>query len=63
MGSESVRSHPEFQALQFQVARLLEAEHAEVLQLICHENPVPHIWQPMRKTCMGVPEKVGQSAG
>ncbi|MDH3924529.1 MAG: hypothetical protein OET41_07955 [Xanthomonadales bacterium] len=60
---ESVRSHPEFQALQFQVARLLEAEHAEVLQLICHENPVPHIWQPMRKTCMGVPEKVGQSAG
>jgi TolB-like protein/Tfp pilus assembly protein PilF len=60
---ESVRSHPDFQALQFQMAQLMEAEQKETLQLICHENPVPHIWQPMRKTCMGVAARAKSPAG
>ena len=51
---EAMRPHPDFQALQFRMAQLLEVERAETLQLICHENPAPQIWQPMRKTCMGV---------
>ena len=34
--------------------RLLAGEHAEVLQLICKDNPIPGIWQPLNKTCQGV---------
>ena len=45
--------HPEFLALKAEVDQLLTVEHANILQLICHENPIPNIWQPMDKTCAG----------
>jgi len=45
--------HPEFLALKAEVSQLLAAEHAEILQLICDENPIPNIWQPMDSTCAG----------
>ncbi len=46
--------HPEFLALKAEVGQLLAVEHAEILQLICHDNPIPGIWQPMNETCAGV---------
>jgi len=51
---QSLAQHPEFLALKAEVTRLLAAEHAEVLQLICLDNPIPGIWQPLSKTCQGV---------
>ena len=50
---QSLAQHPEFLALKAQMDDLLAAEHAEVLQLICHANPIPDIWQPLAKTCSG----------
>jgi TolB-like protein/Flp pilus assembly protein TadD len=49
-----VAQHPDFLALKAEVEQLLAVEHVEILQLICHENPIPDIWQPMQKTCVGV---------
>ncbi len=49
----SLREHPQFIALRAEVQALVDVEHAEVLQLICHENPIPGIWQPLRETCDG----------
>jgi tetratricopeptide (TPR) repeat protein len=46
--------HPEYIALKAEVNNLLAMERKEILQLICHENPIPDIWQPMNKTCAGV---------
>jgi tetratricopeptide (TPR) repeat protein len=46
--------HPEFLALKAEVGQLLAVEHAEVLQLICHNNPIPDIWQPKNETCAGI---------
>jgi len=51
---DPVAQHPEFLALKAEVEQLLAVEHLEVLQLICHDNPIPDIWQPMQKTCVGV---------
>ena len=51
---DPVAQHPEFLALKAEVEQLLAVEHVEVLQLICHDNPIPDIWQPMQKTCVGV---------
>ena len=35
------------------MGKLLAIEHAEILQLICRDNPIPNIWQPMNETCAG----------
>ena len=51
---QSLSGHPEFFALKAKVQQLVDIEHAEVLQLICHDNPIPQIWQPMKQTCAGV---------
>jgi hypothetical protein len=51
---QSLAQHPEFLALKAEVTNLLAAEHAQVLQLICNENPIPGIWQPLGETCKGV---------
>ena len=51
---QSLAQHPEFLALKADVTKLLAGEHAEVLQLICHDNPIPGIWQPLSETCQGV---------
>jgi len=48
---QPLAQHPEFLALKAEVDQLLAAEHAEILQLICNENPIPDIWQPMSETC------------
>jgi tetratricopeptide (TPR) repeat protein len=51
---QSLAAHPEFLALKAEVTNLLAIEHAEVLELICKDNPIPGIWQPLVKTCQGV---------
>jgi tetratricopeptide (TPR) repeat protein len=51
---ERLAQHPEFLALKAEVDQLLAVEHAQVLQLICHDNPIPDIWQPMSETCSGI---------
>jgi len=43
--------HPEFIALKAEVDQQVALEHKNILQLICHENPIPNMWQPMDKTC------------
>jgi TolB-like protein len=44
-----------FQSLQAEVEEKLATEREAVLQLICHNNPVPGAWQPLPATCEGVP--------
>jgi tetratricopeptide (TPR) repeat protein len=51
---ENTRDDPRFVALQDELDKILAAEHVEVLQLICFNNPVPDHWQPMPETCEGV---------
>ena len=51
---EGVAQHPEFLALQAEMEAIVERERTELLQIMCHENPVPDTWQPMRETCLGV---------
>ena len=48
---DAVRDDPDFVALQNELAQILTEEHAQVLQLICNENPVPDAWQPLPETC------------
>jgi TolB-like protein len=50
---DSLAQHPEFLALKSEVARLVEADHQGIVELICHDNPIPDIWQPLRETCVG----------
>jgi TolB-like protein/Tfp pilus assembly protein PilF len=49
-----VQSNPAILALGARLQSLLEAEHKEALNIMCHGNPVPDTWQPMARTCMGV---------
>jgi hypothetical protein len=51
---QNLAGHPEFLAIKAEVQQLVDIEHAEVLQLICNDNPIPQIWQPMKQTCAGV---------
>jgi TolB-like protein len=50
----SVKDEPEFQALQAQLNAMVQTERGKILQLICHNNPVPESWQPLAETCAGV---------
>ena len=45
---------PEFQALASQLDAILEKERGDTLQLICFNNPILDIWQPLPETCEGV---------
>jgi len=45
---------PQFLALKAETDRLRAIDRAAVLQLICNNNPIPAIWQPMAETCTGV---------
>lgn len=51
---ESLQNHPEFLSVKAEMHQLVMAEQAKVLNLICHHNPIPDIWQPLASTCMGV---------
>jgi len=51
---EPVARHPEFLALKAEVQSLVEQDHREIVQMICHENPIPGMWQPLAATCAGV---------
>ncbi len=46
--------HPEFLAIKAELRQLLNAERTNILQIICHDNPIPEIWQPMKETCAGL---------
>ena len=43
-----------FQALASRLDAILEKERRDTLQLMCFNNPVPDIWQPLPETCEGV---------
>jgi hypothetical protein len=51
---QSMQQNPGFLALKSELNNLLADERSEILQLICHDNPIPDIWQPMKKTCAGL---------
>ncbi len=55
---EDLRDEPRFVALREELVAKLAAEHDNVLQLICFNNPVPDDWQPMPETCEGVAEQL-----
>jgi TolB-like protein/Flp pilus assembly protein TadD len=46
---------PRFAALKSELEQLIAADHAKVLQLICHDNPIPTVWQPRKETCQRAP--------
>ena len=56
---EYLRDKPRFIALQQELDAILAAEHDNVLQLICFNNPAPEDWRPMPETCEGVVEQSG----
>ncbi len=49
-----VRNEPGFADLEEELDAIRAAQHAEVLQLICFNNPVPQHWRPLPHTCDGV---------
>ena len=49
-----LRGEPGFAELEQELDAIIAAEHAEVLQLICFNNPVPQHWRPLPETCEGV---------
>ncbi|MDZ4730864.1 MAG: hypothetical protein SH820_13080 [Xanthomonadales bacterium] len=49
-----LKDHPEFLALKAEMHQLVMQEQAKILQLICYNNPIPDIWQPLSSTCMGI---------
>ncbi len=51
---QSLQTHPEFLALKAEMHQLVMQEQAKILNMICHHNPIPDIWQPLSSTCMGV---------
>lgn len=51
---EPIAQHPEFLALKAQVKSLVGQDHREIVRLICLENPIPEMWQPLAATCAGV---------
>jgi TolB-like protein/Flp pilus assembly protein TadD len=55
---EDLWDEPQFVALQQELDTILAAEHDQVLQLICFNNPVPGDWQPLPETCEGVEEQL-----
>ncbi len=55
---EDLWDEPRFVALQQELDTILAAEHDQVLQLICFNNPVPGDWQPLPETCEGVEEQL-----
>ncbi len=57
----SLSTHPEFLALRAQVQDILDREHAETLQLICFDNPVPQSWEPLDRTCAGITPRPGDA--
>ncbi len=44
----------DFIALRDELDAILATERKAVLQLVCHNNPVPGAWQPLPATCEGV---------
>lgn len=50
----SLASNPEALSIRAQINQHLDEERAEMLQLICFNNPVPDTWQPLNETCKGV---------
>jgi tetratricopeptide (TPR) repeat protein len=51
---QSLKGHPEFLSLKAEMHQLVMQQQGKILQLICHNNPIPDIWQPLSSTCMGV---------
>ena len=54
---DTVRDEPGFGDLEKELDAIIEAEHAEVLQLVCFNNPVPQHWRPLPETCEDVVEQ------
>jgi tetratricopeptide (TPR) repeat protein len=51
---QSMQQNPGFLELKSELNHLLADERSEILLLICHDNPIPDVWQPMKKTCAGL---------
>jgi len=60
---EPLAANPEFLSIRAQVQQELDREHAEMLQLMCFNNPVPNSWQPLEATCRGVTRSLDVAAG
>jgi hypothetical protein len=49
-----MQQNPGLLELKSELNHLLADERSEILLLICHDNPIPDVWQPMKKTCAGL---------
>ena len=50
---DPVRNNPEFMAIKSRIDALLADQQQKALILMCHDNPVPETWQPLRKNLSG----------
>lgn len=53
-GFQRLKDHPEFLSLKAGMHHLVMQEQAKIVQLVCFNNPIPDIWQPLSETCSGV---------
>ena len=56
---DDLRDDPGMAAVAEEFDAIMEQEHANVLQLICFENPTPNAWRPLPETCEDVTEQPG----
>ena len=49
-----IRTDPAFVALQDGLLARGEADHENILRLICFDNPIPEDWRPLPETCADV---------
>ena len=54
---DAMRQHPGFLGLQAEHVHLVEQQREAVLAMICHDNPIPGMWQPLAATCQGVEKR------
>jgi len=48
---DPLRKDATFQAIRVQAQEIYERHRAEMLALMCENNPIPDIWQPLESTC------------
>ena len=51
---DDLQADPRFAEVREELDSILELERVKVVQLLCVENPIPEVWQPLPETCEGM---------
>lgn len=50
---DKFRNLPGFKSVQEKYDSIITGQRAQVVDLICNNNPIPESWQPLRESCQG----------